>query len=89
MPAAAIEAIRVRREPDLPNPDQAALYGVANEYYRTGQVSDAVLARAVERFGRRGVVDIVGIMGYYALMSMALNVFEEPLSDGVEKPLAP
>lgn len=89
VPAAAIEAIRVRREPDLPDPDQAALYGFANEYYRTGQVSDAVFARAVERFGRRGVVDIVGIMGYYALMSMALNVFEEPLPDGVEKPLAP
>lgn len=87
VPRAAIEAIRVRQEPVLPDPDQDALYRFAHEYYMSGKVSDATFETAVSRFGRRGVVDIVGIMGYYALMSMALNVFEEPLPEGVEPPL--
>ncbi len=89
VPRAAIEAIRVRQEPDLPGPDQAALYRFAQEYYTSGKVSDPTFENALSRFGRRGVVDIVGIMGYYALMAMALNVFEEPLPEGVSPPLEP
>lgn len=89
VPPDAIAAIRMRQEPTLPDPDQAALYRFAQEYYTGGKVSDAAFETALARFGRRGVVDIVGIMGYYALMSMALNVFEEPLPDGVTPPLTP
>ncbi len=89
LPPRAIEAIRTRQEPDLPDPDQAALYRFAHEYYATGRVSDAAFETARSRFGRRGVADIVGIMGYYALISMALNVFEEPLPEGVAPPLEP
>lgn len=89
VPPDAIEAIRLRQEPVLPDPDQDALYRFAQEYYAAGKVGDATFETAVDRFGRRGVVDIVGIMGYYALMSMALNVFEEPLPEGVTPPLAP
>lgn len=89
VPAAAIEAIRQRQEPHFDDPDQALIYAFANEYYTTGRVTDATFDAAVERFGRRSVVDLVGIMGYYALMSMALNIFEEPLPDGVAPPLEP
>lgn len=89
VPREAIEAIRVRQEPALPDPDQAALYRFTQEYYTAGKVGDATFETAQARFGRRGVVDIVGIMGYYALMSMALNVFEEPLPDGATPPLDP
>lgn len=89
VPAAAIEAIRVRQRPQFDDPEQDVLYRFATEYFTGMQVSDATFAEAVERFGRRGVVDIVGIMGYYALMSMALNIFEEPLPEGVTPPLDP
>ena len=36
--------------------------------------------------GERGVVDLVGIIGYYALVSMTLNAFEMPLPNGVAPP---
>lgn len=89
VPAAAIEAIRQRQEPVFDDPDQTLLYSFANEYYTTQRVSEATFDAAVERFGRRGVTDLVGIMGYYALMSMSLNIFEEPLPDGAAPPLDP
>lgn len=89
VPAAAIEAIRNRETPQFDDPDQALIYDFANEYYTTRHVGDRTYARTLQRFGERGIVDLVGIMGYYALMAMALNIFEEPLPDGVEPPLAP
>ena len=89
VPVAAIDAIRVRGTPHFDDPDQQLIYDFANAYYTTQRVNDDIYKRAVERFGERGVVDLVGIMGYYALMAMALNVFEEPLPDGVAPPLEP
>ena len=44
--------------------------------------------RAVDAFGEPGVVDLVGVCGYYMLVSMTLNVFEMPLPPGEPEPLA-
>lgn len=89
VPADAIEAIRTRREPHFDDLDQALVYAFANEFYTTNKVSDGTYEAAVERFGRRSVVDLVGIMGYYALIAMTLNIFEPALPDGTEPPLDP
>ena len=39
--------------------------------------------------GERGVVDLIGVMGYYHLVSMALNVDRYPLPAGVKPELGP
>jgi 4-carboxymuconolactone decarboxylase len=39
-------------------------------------VSDELYDRAVATIGLRGVVELVGILGYYTLISMTLNTFE-------------
>jgi len=41
------------------------------------------------RHGERvkGVVDLVGAVGYYSLVSMTLNVAKVPLAPGVTPPL--
>jgi 4-carboxymuconolactone decarboxylase len=88
VPEAAIEAIRTRKTPHFDDPDQALVYKFANEFFTTNKVSDETFNAAVERFGRRSVVDLVGIMGYYALIAMTLNIFEELPTD-MELPLAP
>lgn len=89
VPANAIEAIRTRREPHFDDPDQALVYAFANEFYTTNRVSDATFEAAIDRFGRRSVVDLVGIMGYYALIAMTLNIFDPALPDGTEPPFDP
>jgi len=50
-------------------------------------VSDATYKLALDRFGERGVVDLIGVSGYYTLVSMVLNVDRHPLPQGVLPPL--
>jgi 4-carboxymuconolactone decarboxylase len=84
---AAIAAIAARRKPELSREDEQAVYDFCQEYYRDHRVDDATFARAMAQLGERGVVDLVGIMGYYALISATLNVFEVPVPDGETRPL--
>lgn len=58
------------------------------EFLATHHVSEPVYARALAEFGERGLVDLIGIVGYYGLVSMTLNVFEVALPEGVEPPLS-
>jgi len=85
---AVIDAVRERRRPAFAHADEAAVYDFCQELYADGRVGSETYARAVAELGQRGVVDLVGILGYYALVSMTLNVFEMPLPDGVAPPLA-
>jgi 4-carboxymuconolactone decarboxylase len=55
----------------------------------TKQASDAAFQAAVEKFGERGVVDMLGVVGYYQFVSMMLNVDHYPLPDGVQPELKP
>jgi 4-carboxymuconolactone decarboxylase len=69
------ETIRQGRRPEFADADDALIYDFANELYETKRVSDATYARAVERFGHQVVINLVGLLGYYALVAMTLNVF--------------
>ncbi len=52
--------------------DETALYDLAMALYRDKKVSDPVYKAALDKFGERGIMDIIGIMGYYDITSMAL-----------------
>lgn len=60
------------RRPDNMRDDEAALYDFVTALYRDKKVTDPVYKAAVEKFGERGVMDIIGIIGYYDLVSMTL-----------------
>ena len=83
-----IAAIKNGEKPDFQNSDEAALYAFCRELYANKRVSDETYATAELELGRQGVVDLVAILGYYALVSMTLNAFAVPLPDGVEPPFA-
>jgi 4-carboxymuconolactone decarboxylase len=78
-----IKAIANRQRPTGMQPDEEAAYNFANELMETHQVSDATFKAAVDKFGEKGVVDIIGVMGYYQMVSMLLNVDRYPLPAGV------
>jgi len=80
------EAIRLGQKPDFAAADEAAVYAFARELLEQRGVSDATYARAVEQLGQQGVVDLVGILGYYALISMTIKAFEVPLPAGAPDP---
>ena len=56
--------------------DEAAIYDFCTELRRDKRVSDATYAAVQKLFGDQGVVDLIGVNGYYDLVSMTLNVAE-------------
>ncbi len=85
---AAVEAIRVGRAPSLLQADEQAVYRFAHELVHARRVSPPTYAAAVAQFGEKTVVELVAILGYYALVSMTLNAFEVPLPAGEPDPFA-
>ncbi|WP_237478333.1 carboxymuconolactone decarboxylase family protein [Lichenibacterium dinghuense] len=81
-----VEAIRLGREPGFAAADERAVYRFAVELLRDRRVSDETFAGAVAELGRVGVVDLVGVLGYYGLISMTIQAFEVPLPAGAPEP---
>ncbi|MFO1159887.1 MAG: carboxymuconolactone decarboxylase family protein [Reyranellaceae bacterium] len=86
--AEIVEAIRTRGTPSFTREPERVVYDFVTEYLETNRVAQANYERAVDAFGEQGVVDLVGVCGYYMLVSMTLNVFEMPLPPGEPEPLA-
>jgi 4-carboxymuconolactone decarboxylase len=86
---AIIDAIATGRRPAMMAADELAVYDFCTELLTAKQVSDRTFQAAKEKFGERGVVDLVGVMGYYQLVSMLLNIDRYPLPAGVAQELKP
>jgi len=71
-----IAAIAARRTPEFPDAEAALVHEFASVLLATGRVPPALYARGVETFGERGVVELVGVLGYYCLVALTLNAFE-------------
>lgn len=70
------------RRPAGMTADETVVYDFSTQLQRQKQVSNAAYAAAVKRFGEQGVVDLVGLLGYYNVVSMTLNVAEvQPPAD--------
>jgi 4-carboxymuconolactone decarboxylase len=89
LPAGVISAIAEGRRPAEMAEDEEMLYDFLTEVFATRGASDATYARAVSQFGEEGVIDILGIAGYYAMLAMIMNVARTALPDGAPYPLKP
>ena len=70
------------RRPSGMQPDEELVYDFCTALHTNHCVDDALFRRGVALIGERGVVDLVGVSGYYTLVSMVLNVAEIPLPAG-------
>jgi 4-carboxymuconolactone decarboxylase len=84
---AIADAIAANERPAGMAADETTVYDFVTELLATGHVSDATYQRVKDAFGERGVVDLVGAVGYYSLVSMTLNVGQVALPAGVTPPL--
>jgi 4-carboxymuconolactone decarboxylase len=84
-----VKAIADGRRPDALAEDEDAVYTLWDEVQRNQSVSDATYARAVGKVGEQGVIDVLGITGYYTMLAMVMNTTRTPLPDGVKPALAP
>ncbi len=78
-----IEAIRTRQTPPFTDIEEQAVYDIATAIYRDGRLSDALYARGLEVLGDGQLIDLIGVLGYYALISMTINAFGVMPPEGV------
>lgn len=83
-----VEAVRTYQSPPFKREVERVVYDFVSEYLATNRVSDVNYKRATDAFGEQGVVDLVGVSGYYMLVSMTLNVFQINVPADEPEPLA-
>ena len=76
LPRPVIDALKEDRDPTFEAEDEAVVYDVARKLNLDRRLSDELHARAVDVLGLEGLIDLVGVLGYYSLISMTLNAFE-------------
>jgi 4-carboxymuconolactone decarboxylase len=81
-----IRALHAGRVPKSAPRDELAVYAFIKELYREKRVGDKTYARLHAILGDEGMVEFVGILGYYVLIAMSLNVFRMPLPEGQPLP---
>jgi 4-carboxymuconolactone decarboxylase len=77
-----VEAIRTR-QPWTGAADEQLVHAFLVELHRERTISDALYAQAIELLGQTAVIDLVGLAGYYTLISMTINVFQVSPPAGV------
>ena len=84
-----LEAIAEGRRPPEMHADEEILYDFVTEVLANKSASDATYERTVKQFGEAGVIDILGIVGYYSMLAMIMNVARTAFTDGRPLPLIP
>jgi 4-carboxymuconolactone decarboxylase len=77
-----IDDIRDRRTPQFDDPKAKLIYDVAKSLHEGHGVAKGLYDEAVKVLSERGIVEIIGLCGYYTLVSMTLNTFEFALPEG-------
>jgi 4-carboxymuconolactone decarboxylase len=87
--AAVLADLAQGRRPAGMKDDEAIVHDFIKEIHEKKEVSDVNYKRVVDRFGERGVMDLIGLTGYYTMLAMVLNVTRVALPEGTSPPLSP
>jgi len=86
VPDEVIAAIKVGNMPTFEDAGDRASYTLAQELHQTKQVSQTAFDQAQAQFGEAGVAELIGLCGFYGMVSMYLNGFDIELPQGAEYP---
>ena len=81
-----LEKIRRGEQPDLADAGEAIVYDLTRELSGTRTLSAATYERAVAVLGEVALVELVGLLGYYATISMTINAFDVAITPGAREP---
>jgi len=79
VPGRVVAAIADGRRPARMARKDAVVYEFFTALERRRSVGDAIYKRAVAALGEAGVIDLIGVIGYYTTLAMILNVARTPL----------
>jgi 4-carboxymuconolactone decarboxylase len=81
-----IRDLRAGRMPRKAPKDERAIYAFVKELYRDKRVSSRIYKDVNTLLGDAGTVELVGLLGYYAMVAMTLDVFRMPVPEGTPLP---
>jgi 4-carboxymuconolactone decarboxylase len=81
------DAIADGRRPTGLAEDEEIAYDMATEILRLKRVSDTTYARAAAKFGEQGVIDLLGVVGYYNFLAIVMNATRTALPQNLPEPL--
>lgn len=70
-----IAAIKRRERPVFAEADAQAVHDLSRELLETRDVAQSTYVLARAALGDRGLVDLVGVLGYYGMISMTIKLF--------------
>lgn len=82
---AVIEALRQRTAPQFESAEEACVHAIGMALQDTRRVPDDLYRQGVALFGEAGMVELIGVYGYYTLVAMTLNAFA--VDRGTDTPL--
>lgn len=84
--ATTLDALAHGRRPDRMPPDESVLHAFCVQLLETQRVDDATWSEAVATFGEKGVVDLIGLSGYYSMLAMVMNAAQTDVPAGPALP---
>jgi 4-carboxymuconolactone decarboxylase len=81
-----LKAVAEGRRPQGMSDDEEIVYEFCMELHRNKSISDVTYARALARFGERGIIDLTSVNGYYTFLGMVLNTARTPVPKGSTAP---
>jgi 4-carboxymuconolactone decarboxylase len=82
------QAVADGRRPQGMSADEELVYDFCIELHRNQSVCDQTYQRALARFGEQGVIDLIGVNGYYVFLAMVLNTARTALPKNAAAALA-
>lgn len=77
-------ALKAGKRPAFTNPEEAVVHDIVFTLSKERRIPDELYDRGRTILGNDRLVDLVGLCGYYTLISMTLNAFDVPLPEGEE-----
>lgn len=77
-----IDAIRDRRTPSFDSAKAQVIYDVARSLHEAKGLPQPLYDEAMRLLGERGLAEVIGLCGYYTMVSMTLNTYQFPLPEG-------
>lgn len=81
------QALAEGRRPQGMSADEEMIYEFSTELHQNQSVSDATYARVLARFGEQGIIDLIGVNGYYTFLAMVLNTTRTTVPKSTTPPL--
>ena len=86
VPPEAVTAIGKAQQFVFADRQMQIIFDASVELHMEKNIRDQTYQAALDTFGLQACVDLVGICGYYTLISMTINTFDVPDGDGPALP---